>query len=131
MKRFIKNNLKFIFGFIAGGIICGGVGIYAASLSFASGDVAHKKTDGTTTTVKNAINELYKKSEESGAGKVKFKVTTFIKEANQPTSVNQVNYVTIDSKNLTIDPSTISFSWSLNGGYYGGSVTISDVSTVE
>lgn len=67
MKKIIRTNFKVILAFILGGLIFSGIGIYAASLSFASGDVDHIKNDGTTTTVEEALNELYAKSE---SGKV-------------------------------------------------------------
>ena len=61
MKNLIKNNIKFIFGIIVG-IVLSSTVIYASQLTFASGDVDHKKADGTITTVQAAINDLYSKS---------------------------------------------------------------------
>ena len=58
MKKLMKNNLKLIIGFILG-IVVSGIGVYAAGLSFASGDVEHTKANGTKTTVEAAVNELY------------------------------------------------------------------------
>ena len=62
MKSIFKNNIKFFLGFLIGGIMFGGIGIYAATLSFASGDVDHTKSDGTNITVKAALDELYSMS---------------------------------------------------------------------
>ena len=60
----LKNNKIFIFflGFLIGGIMFGSIGIYAATLSFDSGDVDHTKSDNTKTTVEAALNELYSKA---------------------------------------------------------------------
>ncbi len=58
MQKFIKNNLKVVAAFILG-IVVSGISVYASGISFASGDVAHTKANGTTTTVESAINELY------------------------------------------------------------------------
>ena len=55
MKNFIKNNF---IGFILGIIVSTGV-TYAATVSFNSGDVSHTKSNGTTTTVQAALNDLY------------------------------------------------------------------------
>ena len=61
MKKIIKANLKLIIGFMLGAIVSG-VGVYAATLNFASGDVEHTKSDGSKTNVKAALNELYEKA---------------------------------------------------------------------
>lgn len=58
MKQFIKNNLKFIFGFILG-IILISTSIYAATNLISSSEVSYTKTDGTTTTVETVLNDLY------------------------------------------------------------------------
>ena len=69
MKNLIKNNIKFIFGIIVG-IVLSSTVIYASQLTFASGDVDHKKADGTTTTVESALNELYAKASQKAKIKV-------------------------------------------------------------
>ena len=61
MKNIIKNNLKTIIAFILG-MLVSGIGATAVTLSFASGDVEHTKSDGTKTNVKAAINDLYSKA---------------------------------------------------------------------
>lgn len=68
MKNIFKNNIKFMFGIIVG-IVLSSTVIYASQLTFASGDVDHKKADGTTTTVESALNELYAKALNASSGK--------------------------------------------------------------
>ena len=116
MNQFFKNNLKFIFGFIAGVIISGGIGIYAASLSFESGDVAHTKTDGTTTTVKAAIDDLYSKAS----------TPTILTGTLSSVSASVSTTFDLSSYNIKSDASNVlvyisSYSGSLSGT--GGSIT--------
>ena len=56
MKKFLKNNIKIIIAFILGMLISG-VSVYATT--FAGSNISHKKSDGTTTTVTDALNDLY------------------------------------------------------------------------
>ena len=56
MKKFLKNNIKVIIAFILG-MLLSGVSVYATT--FAGSNISHKKSDGTTTTVTDALNDLY------------------------------------------------------------------------
>ena len=58
-KNFFKKNLKFIIILIVAIIITSMVSVYAA-YSYLSTDVSYTKADGTTVSVADALNELYK-----------------------------------------------------------------------
>lgn len=66
MKIFIKNNITIILTVVVSGILFSGI-TYAATYSFASGNVEHTKTDGTKTTVANALNDLYGLAAKAGS----------------------------------------------------------------
>ena len=57
MKKFIIDNLKYVFSFILGAIVFGGTAVYA--YNFATDQVKHTKSDGSETTTELALNELY------------------------------------------------------------------------
>ncbi len=117
MKNIIKTNFKVILAFILGGLIFGGIGIYAASLSFASGDVDHIKSDGTTTTVEEALNELYAKSE---SGKV---IDLGTGTSFDVSSVTGYRNFTADNFIITAVPASTSknISYASSNGYASGS----------
>ena len=58
-NNFLKKNLKFIIILIVAIIITSMVSVYAA-YSYLSTDVSYTKADGTTVSVADALNELYK-----------------------------------------------------------------------
>ena len=60
-KNFLKKNLKFIIILIVAIIITSMVSVYAA-YSYLATDVSYTKPDGTGTSVKAALDELYKKA---------------------------------------------------------------------
>ena len=121
MKKVIKSNIKFIIGVITGAILFGGIGIYAATLTFASGDVAHTNSDGTTTTVQAAINDLYEKAENVGTS-----TPTILTATLSSTSASVSTTFDLSSYNIKSDASNVlvyisSYSGSLSGT--GGSIT--------
>ena len=59
LKNFFKKNLKVIIIFIVSMIITSMVSVYAA-YNYLSTDVSYTKADGTTVSVADALNELYK-----------------------------------------------------------------------
>ena len=60
MKKLMKNNYKFIFGLIFGVIIsCVTMYTVHAVSSFSSTDIEHKLLNNSTTTVKQALDDLY------------------------------------------------------------------------
>ena len=65
-KNFFKKNLKFIIILIVAIIITSMVSVYAA-YSYLSTDVSYTKADGTTVSVADALNELYKNKTSSSA----------------------------------------------------------------
>ena len=66
-KNFFKKNLKFIIILIVAIIITSMVSVYAA-YSYLSTDVSYTKADGTTVSVADALNELYKNKSSSSTG---------------------------------------------------------------
>ena len=62
MKKFVKNNIKLILGFILGAIIFGGIGTVVAVTLLAS-NISYTPSDTTwnVNNVKEAIDELYSK----------------------------------------------------------------------
>ena len=66
-KNFLKKNLKFIIILIVAIIITSMVSVYAA-YSYLSTDVSYTKADGTTVSVADALNELYKNKSSSSTG---------------------------------------------------------------
>lgn len=66
MIKVIKNNSKVIIAFVLGMLISG-ISVSAVTLSFASGDVEHTKSDGTKTNVSAALNDLYSKASAGNA----------------------------------------------------------------
>lgn len=104
MKKIIRTNFKVILAFILGGLIFSGIGIYAASLSFASGDVDHTKSDGTKTNVKAALNELYDLSKNAGTVEVFANMTVLNTAYKTLTFTNEkanTKYLLITSANST------------------------------
>ena len=61
LKNFFKKNLKVIIIFIVSMIITSMVSVYAA-YNYLATDVSYTKPDGTGTSVKAALDELYKKA---------------------------------------------------------------------
>lgn len=66
LKNFFKKNLKVIIIFIVSMIITSMVSVYAA-YNYLSTDVSYTKADGTTVSVADALNELYKNKTSSSA----------------------------------------------------------------
>lgn len=66
-KNFFKKNLKFIIILIVAIIITSMVSVYAA-YNYLSTDVSYTKADGTTVSVADALNELYKNKSSSSTG---------------------------------------------------------------
>lgn len=66
LKNFFKKNLKVIIIFIVSMIITSMVSVYAA-YNYLSTDVSYTKADGTTVSVADALNELYKNKSSSGS----------------------------------------------------------------
>ena len=62
MKKFFKGNFKILIGIIIGVILSGGV-VFAAT-QYQSNTIAHTLSNGTTTTVDAAIDDLYEKAVE-------------------------------------------------------------------
>ena len=116
MKSILKNNIKFFLGFLIGGIMFGGIGIYAAtSLSFASGDVDHTKTDGTKTNVKDALNDLYLLAENNSKPVSTHLIGSFSTgnatgDATIDISSKYENFKKITADNIIIVPKSMSFS---------------------
>ena len=66
MKKIIQNNIKIVIAFSLGAIIFSTI-TYAATVSFASGDVEHTYSNGSKTNVAAALNDLYTKANQGDA----------------------------------------------------------------
>lgn len=114
MKSIFKNNIKFFLGFLIGGIMFGGIGIYAASLSFASGDVDHIKSDGTKTDVRTALNDLYALANNSNSVSThligSFSTGNATGDATIDISSKYEKFKEITADNIIIVPKSMSFS---------------------
>ena len=64
MKKIIKNNIKVIIAFIAG-IIISGAGVYAVTVASSAVSYDNTSSGASATTVKAALDELYKKAIEN------------------------------------------------------------------
>ena len=94
LKNFFKKNLKVIIIFIVSMIITSMVSVYAA-YNYLSTDVSYTKADGTTVSVADALNELYKNKTSSSSSSISIgtNYTGYFADTNDDGRVDGVIFI--------------------------------------
>ena len=103
MKKFIKKNYKIVIAFILGGIVFGGIGVYA-STNLSSSEVSYdnSKSNSLSNNVQGSIEELYKKSSNCTTGSCSLTQSNFYVEYTYNQTSGASNYcVTGDEATCT------------------------------